>query len=163
MHASPAKRSYAQLPRKCDYRTDTHGRTDGRRTKWSLCAAMQLHRRHKNFIYSTSTLSQLFLYNDTLLYRKVEAADHPYVSTTFPLPTVTTEYIPVSMELKLPAYGSVKTLLPLCYVIHNRTPYPQEMEVTMDANDNFMFAGNKQVYPAILCSLPGDVCIIYIR
>ena len=41
MNVSPAKHSYAPLPRKCDYRTDR------RRTKWSLCAAM-LHRRHKN-------------------------------------------------------------------------------------------------------------------
>ena len=34
------------LPRKCDYRRD--GRTDRRRTKWSLCAAM-LCRRHKKW------------------------------------------------------------------------------------------------------------------
>ena len=45
MHVSPAKHSYAWLPRKCDYRTDR--RTDRRQTKWSLCAAM-LRRRHKN-------------------------------------------------------------------------------------------------------------------
>ena len=45
MHVSPVKHSSAWLPRKCDYRTDT--RTDRRRTKWSLCAAM-LRRRHKN-------------------------------------------------------------------------------------------------------------------
>ena len=55
MHVSPAKHSYAWLPRKCDYRTDTHrdGQTDRQtdrcRTKWSLCAAM-LRRRHN---YST--------------------------------------------------------------------------------------------------------------
>ena len=50
MHVSPAKHpcSYAWLlvPRKCDYQTDT--RTDRRRTKCSLCAAM-LRRRHKNW------------------------------------------------------------------------------------------------------------------
>ena len=49
MHVSPAKYSYAWLPRKCDYRTDTrtNRQTDRRRTKWSLCVAM-LNRRHKN-------------------------------------------------------------------------------------------------------------------
>ena len=53
MHVSPAKHSYAWLPRKCDYRTDsrtdrqTDGQTDRGWTKWSLCAAM-LRRRHKN-------------------------------------------------------------------------------------------------------------------
>ena len=45
MHVSPAKHSYAWLPRKCDYWTDA--RTDKCRTKLSLCAAM-LCRRHKN-------------------------------------------------------------------------------------------------------------------
>ena len=55
MHVSPAKHSYAWLPRKRDYGTDarTHRQTDGRidrrRTKWSLCAAM-LRRRHKNWL-----------------------------------------------------------------------------------------------------------------
>ena len=52
MHVSPAKHSYAWLPRKCDNRTDTHtntdGRTDRRKTKWSLCAAM-LRRRHNKW------------------------------------------------------------------------------------------------------------------
>ena len=52
MHVSPAKHSYAWLPRKCDYRTDTHtntdGRTDRRKTTWSLCAAM-LRRRHNKW------------------------------------------------------------------------------------------------------------------
>ena len=56
-HVSPAKHSYAWLPRKCDYRKNKHtdrqtdGRTDRRRTKWSLCAAM-LRRRHNNLMFS---------------------------------------------------------------------------------------------------------------
>ena len=42
MHVSPAKHSYACLPRKYDYRTDR------RLIKWSLCATM-LHKWHKNY------------------------------------------------------------------------------------------------------------------
>ena len=42
MHVSPVKHSYAWLPRKCDYRTDTQ--TDRRWTKWSLCATMLCRR-----------------------------------------------------------------------------------------------------------------------
>ncbi|ESO93952.1 hypothetical protein LOTGIDRAFT_209465 [Lottia gigantea] len=76
--------------------------------------------------------------------------DLPYVSTSFPLPTVNIEHIPISVSLKLPAYGSVKTLLPICYVIKNRTPYIQEIEVNMDASDNFMFAGNKHTHFRVL-------------
>ena len=52
MHVSPAKHSYAWLPRKCDRQTrkcdrQTHRWTERRHTKWSLCAAM-LRRQHKN-------------------------------------------------------------------------------------------------------------------
>ena len=53
MHVSPAKHSYAWLPRMCDYRTDrqtyiqTDRHTDRRRTKWSLCAAMLRNRHNK--------------------------------------------------------------------------------------------------------------------
>lgn len=83
---------------------------------------------------------------ESFIYRKTEDTDDlPFVMTSFPLPTVNVEHIPMSIELKLPAFGKVKTLLPLYYIIHNRTPYPQEVEVTMEANDHFMFAGNKQV------------------
>ena len=45
MHVSPAKHSYAWLPKVTTGQTDR--RTDRRRTKWSLCAAM-ICRRHKN-------------------------------------------------------------------------------------------------------------------
>ncbi|XP_046561774.1 LOW QUALITY PROTEIN: trafficking protein particle complex subunit 11-like [Haliotis rubra] len=74
----------------------------------------------------------------------------PYVTTSFPLPTVNIEHIPISVRLQLPAFGCVKTLLPLCYVIKNRTPYLQEMEVSMDASDSFMFAGNKLIHFRVL-------------
>ena len=59
MHVSPAQHSYAWLSIKCDYRIDTQtdGRTDRRRTKWSLFAAM-LHRRHKKVIKIWSWIYQ---------------------------------------------------------------------------------------------------------
>ncbi|KAL5016622.1 hypothetical protein ScPMuIL_006211 [Solemya velum] len=76
--------------------------------------------------------------------------DLPYVSTSVPLPTVKIEHIPMSVELRLSAFGSVKTLLPIVYRLHNKTPYPQEMEVTMEASDTFMFSGNKQIHFRIL-------------
>ncbi|CAG2258149.1 TRAPPC11 [Mytilus edulis] len=78
----------------------------------------------------------------------------PFVTTSFPLPVVNIEHIPISVDLRLPAYGSVKQLLPLCYVIHNRTSYPQEMEVSMEPNDNFMFSGNKQIHFRVLPGKP---------
>ena len=54
LHVLPVKHTYVWLPRKYDYRKDRHadGKTDRRRTKWSLCATM-LHRWHKNQILMT--------------------------------------------------------------------------------------------------------------
>ena len=62
MHVFPAKHSYVWLPRKCDFRTDR------RRTKWSLCAAM-LRSRHK-CDYRTDTQTDA-------------AQSDPYVSLCF--------------------------------------------------------------------------------
>lgn len=76
--------------------------------------------------------------------------DIPYVDTIFPLPSVDTEFIPLSVDLRLPAFGGVKSLLPLSYIFQNRTPYPQELEVAMDTNDCFMFSGNKQVHSFVV-------------
>ena len=61
MHVSPAKLSYAWLPRKCDYQTDRH--TDGQRTKWSLYAAM-LRSRHNKW---TTELDVLLNYENVSL------------------------------------------------------------------------------------------------
>ena len=68
MHVLPAKHSYVWLPRKCDYRTDTHTQTDRQtdvltdrhRTKWSLCAAM-LRRQH-NKPECTNNMALYYLY-----------------------------------------------------------------------------------------------------
>lgn len=70
----------------------------------------------------------------------------PYVSTTFTLPALNVECVPVSIGLNLPAYGNVKTLLPLIYEVHNKTSFMQELEAVMEPSDSFMFSGNKQIH-----------------
>ena len=67
MHMSPAKHSYAWLPRKCDYRTDAcmDRRTDWRRTKWSLCAAMLRRWHNKPLKYELSFTLFTILYVKT--------------------------------------------------------------------------------------------------
>ena len=81
----------------------------------------------------------------------------PYVQTSFPLPTVNIEHIPITVHVSVPAFGRVKNLLPLCYTIKNRTPYVQEIQVSMESTDSFMFSGNKQ---SQLRVLPGQVYTI---
>ena len=55
------------------------------------------------------------------------------------------ELVPIYVDLIAPAHGNVRSLFPVTYDIYNRTPYSQEVEVTMEASDAFMFSGNKQV------------------
>ncbi|CAL1526811.1 unnamed protein product [Lymnaea stagnalis] len=78
--------------------------------------------------------------------------DLPYVMTSFPLPTVNIEHIPITVHVTLPAFGRVKTLLPLSYSVKNRTPYVQEVQISMESTDNFMFSGNKQTHFRVLPS-----------
>lgn len=90
-------------------------------------------------------------------WRRKTDEDIPYVDTIFPLPSVDTEFIPLSVDLRLPAFGGVKSLLPLSYIFQNRTPYPQELEVAMDTNDCFMFSGNKQFHFRVLPGVPYEL------
>ena len=88
-----------------------------------------------------------------------QGEDWPYVSTSFPLPTVNIEHIPISVHLQLPAFGRVKTLLPLSYLVRNRTAYVQELEINMESTDNFMFSGNKQVDVLLVWWFAGYVLV----
>ena len=85
--------------------------------------------------------------------------DVPFVTTTCPLPTVAIEHIPLFVDLDLPAYGSVRQSLPATCNLYNRTPYSQEVEVTVEPSEAFMFAGQKQVGNGLLCTSKNN-CII---
>ncbi|KAL8612906.1 hypothetical protein ACOMHN_034983 [Nucella lapillus] len=100
-------------------------------------------------------LSAIFI----LFIQSRQGSEWPSVTTTFPLPTVNIEHIPISVQLQLPAFGRVKTLLPLTYLLRNRTAYVQELEINMESTDNFMFSGNKQTRFRVL---PGEeYCLMY--
>ncbi|XP_062584990.1 trafficking protein particle complex subunit 11-like [Saccostrea cucullata] len=103
------------------------------------------------------TPSAVSLGTYSISWRRKTGEETPYVDTMFPLPTVNAEYIPLSVELRLPAYGMVKSLLSLTYILYNRTPYPQEIELTMDTNDCFMFSGNKEFHFRVLPGVPYEL------
>ena len=79
MHVSPAKHSFAWLPRKFDYWTDrrtdghtdrqTDRRTDIRRTKWSPCATMLRRRHKKRKVLGSKTfiIGQIFIFLNVLI------------------------------------------------------------------------------------------------
>lgn len=52
---------------------------------------------------------------------------------------------PCFLSPEMPAYGCVQTPLPVSYVIHNRTAVVQEVELSIEPSDAFMYAGEKLV------------------
>lgn len=133
---------------------ETESQLHGICLKKSECAAECFCLTSMNTIQTSVSLGSYVLHWKRHKSESVGVLDHPSVTTLFSLPTVTIEHIPLSVELRLPAYGNMKCLLPICYMIHNRTGYPQEVEVNMEASDSFMFSGNKQVHFRLL---PGKV------
>ncbi|XP_064613188.1 trafficking protein particle complex subunit 11-like [Liolophura sinensis] len=114
--------------------------------KKSECAAECICLSVSDTLHASVNLGSL-----TLHWKRHSAGDEiPLVSTTLPLPTVTIEHIPISVNCDVPAFGSVKSLLPLGYCVENRTAFLQDVEITLEPNDNFMFAGNKQVHFRVL-------------
>lgn len=45
----------------------------------------------------------------------------------------------------MPAYGCVQTPLFVSYIVRNRTLQVQEVEVTVEPSEAFMYSGHKQV------------------
>ena len=54
------------------------------------------------------------------------------------------------MVSDLPAYGCVQTPLSVSYLVRNRTLQVQEVEVTVEPSDAFMYSGHKQVWSSYL-------------
>ena len=52
----------------------------------------------------------------------------------------------------LPAYGCVQTPLCVSYLVRNRTLQVQEVEVTVEPSDAFMYSGHKQVSSGLFLS-----------
>ena len=58
----------------------------------------------------------------------------------------------------LPAYGCVQTPLFVSYLVRNRTLQVQEVEVTVEPSDAFMYSGHKQVSSAYLLHVKHVSC-----
>lgn len=52
----------------------------------------------------------------------------------------------------MPSYGCVQTPLCVSYLVRNRTLQVQEVEVTVEPSDAFMYSGHKQVSSGVFLS-----------
>ncbi|XP_030620604.1 trafficking protein particle complex subunit 11 isoform X1 [Chanos chanos] len=82
--------------------------------------------------------------------RKSAHAETPVVNSVIILPHVVVEAIPLYVHAELPSYGRVRESLPVRYHIENRTGLVQEVEMSVEPSDAFMFSGLKQVRLRIL-------------
>ncbi|KAL7858534.1 hypothetical protein AOLI_G00186360 [Acnodon oligacanthus] len=82
--------------------------------------------------------------------RKSTCSETPVVKTTVILPHVIVETVPLYVHAELPSFGRVRESLPVWYHIENRTGVVQDVDVSVEPSDAFMFSGLKQVRMRIL-------------
>lgn len=56
----------------------------------------------------------------------------------------------------LPSFGRVRESLPVRYHLQNKTSLVQDLEISVEPSDAFMFSGLKQVEVASRWDAPGD-------
>lgn len=74
----------------------------------------------------------------------------PAVSTVITLPHVIAENIPLHVNADLPSFGRVRESLPVRYHLQNKTDLVQDVEISVEPSDAFMFSGLKQIRLRIL-------------
>uniref|UniRef100_A0A673LGI8 Trafficking protein particle complex subunit 11 n=1 Tax=Sinocyclocheilus rhinocerous TaxID=307959 RepID=A0A673LGI8_9TELE len=76
--------------------------------------------------------------------RKSAFAETSMVRTIITLPHVMVENIPLYVHAELPSFGRVRESLPVRYHLENRTGLVQDVEISVEPSDAFMFSGLKQ-------------------
>lgn len=82
--------------------------------------------------------------------RKSALAETSVVRTIIILPHVMVENIPLYVHAEVQSFGRVRESLPVRYHLENRTGLVQDVEISVEPSDAFMFSGLKQVRMRIL-------------
>ncbi|XP_063046712.1 trafficking protein particle complex subunit 11 [Engraulis encrasicolus] len=82
--------------------------------------------------------------------RKSACSSVPVIKTVITLPHVVVETIPLYVHADMPSFGRVRESLPVRYHIENRTTLVQDVGMSVEPSDAFMFSGLKQVRMRIL-------------
>uniref|UniRef100_A0A8C5QED5 Trafficking protein particle complex subunit 11 n=1 Tax=Leptobrachium leishanense TaxID=445787 RepID=A0A8C5QED5_9ANUR len=91
----------------------------------------------------------------TLSWKRSSAGeDVPAVTSVISLPHLMVEGLPLHIRAALPPFGRVREPLPVRYCLENKTNLVQDLEISMEPSDAFMFSGLKQIRLQIL---PGAV------
>ncbi|XP_065803145.1 trafficking protein particle complex subunit 11 isoform X3 [Muntiacus reevesi] len=84
-------------------------------------------------------------------WKRTSAMDSvPVISTVITLPHVIVENIPLHVNADLPSFGRVRESLPVRYHLQNKTDLVQDVEISVEPSDAFMFSGLKQIRLRIL-------------
>uniref|UniRef100_A0A8C0ITR1 Trafficking protein particle complex subunit 11 n=1 Tax=Chelonoidis abingdonii TaxID=106734 RepID=A0A8C0ITR1_CHEAB len=81
----------------------------------------------------------------------------PVVCTVITLPYVVVESIPLHVNADLPSFGRVRESLPVRYHLQNKTSLVQDVEISVEPSDAFMFSGLKQMRLRILPGTQQDM------
>ncbi|KAK4294863.1 hypothetical protein Pmani_032542 [Petrolisthes manimaculis] len=101
------------------------------------------------FTHSATSNSPLSL-GQYFLYWKRSGSECVAVRMSVGLPSVVVEHWGVCVECEAAPQGTVRTPLPLTYIITNHSTTTAELALTMQVSDAFMFAGHKEVRVRVL-------------
>ncbi|XP_043918491.1 trafficking protein particle complex subunit 11 [Protopterus annectens] len=82
--------------------------------------------------------------------RSSAAESVPVIRTVITLPHVVVDSIPLHIQTELPSFGRVRESLPVKYHLQNKTSLVQDVEISVEPSDAFMFSGLKQIRLRIL-------------
>ena len=106
------------------------------------------------FSFSDEDIQDITIGKYVLQWRRKDANgindDEICAKTSFEMSAIKLAISSLYITTSLPPYGVVRTPLPLCYNLMNRTELLQELLVVMEPSDAFMFSGNKQLHIKIL-------------
>nr|XP_045621115.1 trafficking protein particle complex subunit 11-like isoform X2 [Procambarus clarkii] len=85
-----------------------------------------------------------------VLYWKRSDNDSPAVSVSVGLPSLVVEHWGVWVDCEVVPQGTVRTPLPLAYIISNHGAHTAELALNMQVSDAFMYAGHKEVRLRVL-------------
>jgi len=77
--------------------------------------------------------------------RNDSKVDLPFVKSSMTLPPVMCQNLPLSVDLQLPPYGTMRSPMCIRYKLGNKTLLPQDLEIVIESSEGFMFSGQKQM------------------
>jgi trafficking protein particle complex subunit 11 len=93
-------------------------------------------------------------------WRRANGAAPAAVAKTA-LPAIRVRELPVRVSLELPSFGVVRQPFTAVYTVYNSSNIVQELEVSIESTDGFMFSGNRVYRVRVAPQASQQLCYNY--